>query len=208
MSGTQDWVAIIHELAWPVAGFAVVTAASPGPVNVIAATSGANFGWLRTMPHVIGATFGFAALILAMGLGLDSVLRHTPWLHTTLKVLGASFLTYLAIKLMMTDTNASSSVRLQNCPSVKQGMLAQWTNPKAWLVAATGIATYTRTGDAFVPSVLLQCFIFTVVCLPSIGAWALFGHAASRLLASPNALRRFNFSMSILLMISVVGVFY
>lgn len=208
MLNTPDLIALARELALPLAGFAVVTSASPGPVNVIAATSGANFGWLRTLPHVFGATLGFTSLILAMGFGLDSVLRHTAWLHMALKGLGATFLTYIAIKLFMARADATASARLRKAPSARQGLLAQWTNPKAWIVAATGIATYTRTGDAYIPSVLLQGVIFTLICLPSIGAWALFGHAAKHLLASPKAIHHFNVSMAVLLLISIVGVFF
>ena len=208
MLSTPELSALVRELALPLAGFAVVTSASPGPVNVIAATSGANFGWSRTMPHVLGATLGFACLILAMGFGLDSILRHTPWLHGALKVLGAGFLTYLAIKLWMARAGATIGAQLQRPPSARQGLLAQWTNPKAWIVAASGIATYTRTGEAYIPSVLLQCLVFSAICLPSIGAWAMLGHAAKRLLASPKTLHHFNASMAFLLLLSVIGVLF
>ena len=39
--------------------FGIVAAFTPGPNNFVAFYSGFNFGILRTLPHIIGVTFGF-----------------------------------------------------------------------------------------------------------------------------------------------------
>ena len=52
--------------------FAVVSAFTPGPNNLLLAASGANFGVRRTIPHVLGIVSGFPLLVLAVGLGLGT----------------------------------------------------------------------------------------------------------------------------------------
>ena len=44
--------------------FVLVSTASPGPNNIMLMTSGANIGFLRTIPHMLGVTFGFMVLPL------------------------------------------------------------------------------------------------------------------------------------------------
>jgi threonine/homoserine/homoserine lactone efflux protein len=39
--------------------FGIVAAFTPGPNNFVAFYSGFNFGIKRTLPHIMGVTFGF-----------------------------------------------------------------------------------------------------------------------------------------------------
>ncbi len=48
------------------AAFAMATAVTPGPNNIMVTASGVNFGFARTMPHILGITFGFFALIAGL----------------------------------------------------------------------------------------------------------------------------------------------
>ena len=58
------------------AAFALASSISPGPVNIVALSSGAQFGLRVAMRHVSGATIGFTLLLLLIGLGLSEVLRQ------------------------------------------------------------------------------------------------------------------------------------
>ena len=72
--------------------FAMVTAFTPGPNNLMLAASGANFGFRRTLPHLAGITIGFMIVFLAAGAGLASLFAALPQLYDLLKVLGVLFL--------------------------------------------------------------------------------------------------------------------
>lgn len=198
-----DFSALSGTLALPLAGFAIVTSATPGPVNVIAAASGMHFGWTRTMPHVVGATLGYAGLVLAMGLGFGTLIAYAPWVQEATKAVGMVFLIYLAWSLVRPGAADSSGTAIRCPPSVLQGVLLQWTNPKAWVVAASGVATYTLAGNGYVPSVMLQAAIFALVCPISIGAWAVVGHVAGGRLRTRGARLRFNRAMAFLLVLSI-----
>ena len=58
--------------------FAFVASATPGPNNVMLLASGVNFGFRRTIPHMLGIAMGFAALLLSVGFGLGALLVIYP----------------------------------------------------------------------------------------------------------------------------------
>ena len=72
--------------------YAFVTSISPGPSNFMLLASGANFGFVRTLPQMLGITVGFKLLLwrrLRAWRGLYS--RHC----TSLKIAGGGYLLYL-----------------------------------------------------------------------------------------------------------------
>ena len=75
--------------------FAMVTAFTPGPNNLMLAASGANFGFRRTVPHIAGITIGFMTVFLAASAGLASLFAALPQLYDLLKILSVLFLIIL-----------------------------------------------------------------------------------------------------------------
>ncbi len=63
------------------------------------ASSGLNFGFRRTLPHMLGVNIGFSLMILLVGAGLGAVFHSMPLLYTLLKYGGAAYLLYLAWKI-------------------------------------------------------------------------------------------------------------
>ena len=59
-------------------------------------SSGLTYGFRRTIPHIMGITFGFAFMIGAVGLGLGTIFIAYPVLQTILKYAGVAYLIYLA----------------------------------------------------------------------------------------------------------------
>jgi threonine/homoserine/homoserine lactone efflux protein len=87
--------------------YAFVTSVTPGPNNFMLLASGVNFGFVRTVPHMLGIGIGFLILLLAVGFGLGAVLTAFPMLHTGLKIAGGVYLLYLAWKIAMSRSMAS-----------------------------------------------------------------------------------------------------
>ena len=191
----------------PIALYAFATSASPGPVNMVAATSGTHFGVRRTLPQVLGASLGFSLLLLAIGLGLGTVFQALPWLYQVMRVIGSLFLCYLAWKLWHASAAPAEAARVERPPGFIEGLAAQWLNPKAWIVAIAGIAAYTTPGESYLVRVTAMAAVFLVVCFPSVGAWAVFGAAARRLMKTERAIHRFNGAMALLLVASIVLLF-
>ncbi len=58
-------------LLWPLVMFAFVSTVTPGPNNIMLMTSGANVGFVRTLPHMLGIVLGFSLMLLLVGIGRD-----------------------------------------------------------------------------------------------------------------------------------------
>src|SRR3954462_2478040 len=79
--------------------FAFATAGTPGPNNAMLLASGANFGFRRTVPHMLGVWAGFLTLVVVCGLGLGGLFVAYPVLHVILTAVGTLYLLYLAVRI-------------------------------------------------------------------------------------------------------------
>ena len=83
------------------AAFALAASISPGPVNVVALSSGMQFGLAPSLRHVLGATVGFVVLLLFTGFGLHEVLKQWPILTDLIRWgLGAMMATVLVVAIL------------------------------------------------------------------------------------------------------------
>lgn len=73
-----------HQLG-ALALFAFVSTFTPGPNNIMLMTSGANVGFKRTIPHMLGITFGFGAMLILVGIGLMGLFHAYPLTHLDFK---------------------------------------------------------------------------------------------------------------------------
>ena len=77
--------------------FGLSAGITPGPNNIMLMTSGMNFGIQKSIPHVLGVTFGFPVMVILIGLGFSIVFDKYPILHEIIKVLGVVYLLYLSL---------------------------------------------------------------------------------------------------------------
>ncbi|MFJ5300179.1 LysE family translocator [Pseudomonas sp. NPDC088368] len=187
------------------AAFALAASISPGPVNVVALSSGAQFGLGASLRHVLGATVGFVVLLIFTGFGLHEMLRQYPVLTDLIRWAGMAFLIYLAWKLAMDDGRLNLD-KPTHAPSFWHGAAMQWLNPKAWLAAVAGMGAFVADGEARL--IGLFALIYFVVCYLSVGCWAYAGAFFGPWLRSPRRIRLFNRSMSALLAGCAVSLLY
>jgi len=183
--------------------FAFVSSITPGPNNIMLLASGVNFGFRRTIPHMLGIGAGFVVLLLAVGLGLGAVLTAFPALHTALKIAGGAYLLYLAWRVATSRTLAREGGEAARPMRFSEAAAFQWVNPKAWVMAVTAMAVYTSTEQPFL-SVVLVAAAFGFVNLPSVSTWAAFGTAMRGFLSDPVRLKWFNIAMGVALALTLV----
>lgn len=181
--------------------FAFTTSITPGPNNMMLFTSGVNFGFRRTIPHMLGIGAGFLSLLLGVGLGLGALLHTVPLLYRVLKFAGGAYLLWIAWKIG--SSRSLSEGKTSAAPmSFLSAAAFQWINPKAWVMAVTAMATYTNPELYFI-SVLIVGFAFALVNVPSVSTWAGFGSALRDWLSVPVRLKWFNITMALLLVLSL-----
>jgi threonine/homoserine/homoserine lactone efflux protein len=183
--------------------FAFVSSVTPGPNNLMLLASGVNFGFRRTVPHMLGIGVGFFVLLLAVGFGLGALIETMPSFYTSLKFAGGAYMLYLAWKIATSRSIGESKTGDSGVPmTFFQAAAFQCVNPKAWVMAITGIATYANHDNYYV-AVLLVSAAFAIVNLPSVSVWAGFGTLLRNWLADPTRLKWFNLTMALLLVLSL-----
>ena len=187
--------------------FAFVSSITPGPNNFMLLASGVNFGFRRTIPHMCGIGAGFFTLLMGVGFGLGALFTTFPQLHIVLKIVGGLYLLWLAWKIATARSLSSEKGAKARPMTLMEAAAFQWVNPKAWIMAVTGMALFTRP-DAPYLSVFFVAAAFALVNFPSVSTWAGFGTALRGFLADPVRLKWFNVTMGVLLAASVVPMLW
>lgn len=182
-------------------GFTIVTSITPGPNNMMLLASGVNFGFSRTIPHMLGISIGFTLMTALVGLGLGEIFQRMPVLYTALKYAGAAYMLWLAWGIAHSGPVGDGDARGKPMTFL-QAAAFQWVNPKAWVMAVGAISTYSQPAN-YTISVLLIAAIFGAVNLPTVSLWAAFGSAMRRFLRDPVIVRWFNYGMALLLVASL-----
>jgi threonine/homoserine/homoserine lactone efflux protein len=187
-------------------GFAFVTSVTPGPNNMMLLASGVNHGFRKSIPHMLGISIGFGGMIVAVGLGIGQIFTRYPQTYLALKVISIIYLLWLAWKIANSSPLSSEGAEVVGRPMSFLGACAfQWVNPKAWTMALGAISAYTVAAD-YTKSLLIVGLIFTVINLPTVSLWTLFGTVLRRWLTDPTKVRIFNITMAVLLIASLVPI--
>jgi threonine/homoserine/homoserine lactone efflux protein len=184
-------------------GFAFVTSITPGPNNMMLIASGANFGFRRTIPHMLGISLGHMAMTLIVGLGLAGIVHREPRIQEVLKWVSVAYLLWLAWKLA--HAAAPGDVATTGTPMTFIGAaLFQWVNPKAWTMSLGAVSAYAVNPTP--ATVLLIAAVFAATNLPSVSVWTIAGQQLRQYLTSPRRLTVFNWTMAGLLVLSLIPV--
>jgi threonine/homoserine/homoserine lactone efflux protein len=181
-------------------GFAFVTSVTPGPNNMMLLASGANFGFRRTVPHMLGISIGHLVMTVIVGLGLAGIVHQEPRVLIALKWVSVAYLLWLAWHLA--NAAAPEGKGAAGRPMTFLGAAAfQWVNPKAWTMSLGAVAAYAP--EATPLNVAIIAAVFAAVNLPSVSVWTIAGEQVRRFLTSPARLRAFNWTMAGLLVLSL-----
>lgn len=191
------------DLIAALAVFAFVSSATPGPNNLMLMASGANFGFWRSIPHMLGISIGFMFMIIGVGAGLVQLFDRFEIIYTLLKIASVIYMLWLAWKIanaapVTKDAQAGAPM------TFLQAAAFQWVNPKAWAMALTAITAYV--GDAGFFWLAFAALLFAMVNLPSVSLWTMAGQQLQHFLTNPRRLRAYNWTMAALLIASLYPV--
>lgn len=183
--------------------FAFVSAATPGPNNLLLLGSGLHVGLWRTMPFVVGINFGFSVLLVSVSYGLGTMFERFPAAHLSLKIIGTGHFLYLAASLLR-DGKAKQEAGRYDL-GFWSGAVFQVVNPKAWLMCVTAVALFLPVGWS-PATIMLMVMTFVLLGLPSNVAWAGIGQSFRKLVSDERRMRVFNLVMAVLLVLSIIPV--
>ncbi|WP_122555931.1 LysE family translocator [Pseudomonas viridiflava] len=185
-------------LVFAMSMFSLGMAISPGPVNMATVASGANHGFVKTVPFLSGATFGLTVLLILIGFGLLTVIDSHPLFFEYLSVAGSAFIIYMGYKIA--SSRPDLAVEKADTPDFIQGFMLQLLNPKAWIACASGVVSFSTPQSN--GTLITFIVIYSVICFISLSAWAVLGDRVSALLNSAFRIRAFNLTMGGMLILT------
>ncbi|HEY2144638.1 MAG TPA: LysE family translocator [Steroidobacteraceae bacterium] len=187
--------------------FMISMGITPGPNNILVASSGVNFGFRATVPHILGVTFGYPFMLLVVGLGLAKIFIAIPMTHLVLKYVCIGYLLYLAWRIA-TTSSVGEARSTQKPMTLLQGAAFQWVNGKGWVVALGVVTTYTAVNQTLPLQIVALSAIALVITVVCVSCWTYFGALLRRYLHTENHRRWFNYSMAALLVVSILPVLW
>ena len=165
---------ITWELILAVATYNFVMYVTPGPNNSILTTSGIKFGFIRSVPNILGIPTGHGLQLALVCLGLGSLFTTFPVLLDILSYVGAAYILYLAYR-MLGSLNISSTEEKSRPLKYYEAILFQFVNPKAWVICITAVSLFYPIKENLILGTLFMVIMSTIVNIPSISIWAFGG---------------------------------
>ena len=193
-------------------GFAFIRAATPGPNNLLLMSSGALFGWQRSLPHLGGILLGFAILMTAAVFGLGSVVSQWPWLVTVVRILGAAWLGWMSLRYFLAGLRGPAAVSDASPAPISrpfrfhEGVLFQWVNPKALILVISAAGAYIAIAESIVERALIIVGVFFLAGAVSCSMWMIAGDALHRYMSSGESARYVNCGMGILILLTALYI--
>lgn len=182
--------------ALALASYMGVMSITPGPNNIMLTASGVNFGFRRTLPHMLGITFGCSLQLLLCAALFAQVADLLGEVRPLLAVAGCSYLLWLSLKLAR--AGAPGRREVARPMGFVAAALFQWINPKAWIMVLNACVLFLPQGGQL-SAAAAMALLALVVNLPCIAVWAWGGERLRHWLQQDRALRLFNAAMASLL---------
>ena len=196
---------ITGELIAAVSVYYFVMYATPGPNNSILTASGIKFGFIRSIPNIIGISSGHGLQLALVCFGLGSLFSQFPILLEVLKYIGACYLLYLAWK-MFGSLNISRTEEKSSPLKYYEAILFQFVNPKAWVICITAVSLFYPENVNLIIGTLFLVIMSTIINLPSISMWAFGGSVIRRYLSNKKLKRIIEWSLAILLLGTAISI--
>ena len=196
---------ITWELIAAISIYYFVMYATPGPNNSILTASGIKFGFIRSIPNIIGISSGHGVQLALVCFGLGSLFTQFPILLEVLKYIGACYLLYLAWK-MFGSLNISITEEKSSPLKYYEAILFQFVNPKAWVICITDVSLFYPENVNLIIGTLFLVIMSTIINLPSISIWAFGGSIIRRYLSNKKLKTIIEWILAILLFGTAISI--
>ena len=182
--------------------FYLVMYVTPGPNNAMVLTSGIKFGYLKTVPHMLGITIGHVLQTVLVCIGLGKIFQLFPEIQNILKIICVIYLLYLGYKII----GSFSKIKEDNSRPLKfyEAALFQLVNPKAWTISTMVASGFLPKDEKLITAILFISITALIICPISISVWAVFGSGIRNLVKSNKKKSFVEYFLAILLLITAI----
>ena len=179
---------------------------TPGPNNAMLTASGMKFGFVRTLPHLIGIPLGHIFQIGLTCFGLANLFLIYPQIQFYMKILCFIYLIYLGWKMI----GSFSMVQKDTGRPLKfyEASLFQFINPKAWSIAVTVASGFFPSEENIVVGVMFVTLTAAVICFPTISLWALFGSGLRNFIKNDKTKKIIEYILAVLLVLTGLFILF
>jgi threonine/homoserine/homoserine lactone efflux protein len=180
----------------PLVSYVSLMSITPGPNNLMLAASGVNFGFRRSLPHLLGISIGHGVQVLVVALLLGWVMALLNEWRLLLSLMGCGYLFWLSWQVWLAG---APEARQAVTPMHFLGAAAfQWVNPKAWVMVVNTSLLFLPAAAGWQQALALAG-LCALINFPCICLWAALGEGLRRYLSQPGARRLFNGVMAVLM---------
>ena len=187
----------------PLLTYVAPMSVTPGPNNLMLAASGVNFGFRRTVPHMLGISIGHGIQVAIVAGLLAWVMAWLNDMRLGLVLAGCAYLLWLAWR--QAQAGQPGGGKSAQPLGFIGAALFQWVNPKAWMMVLNAAILFLPRGGGW-GAALSLALVCTLVNFPCIALWAVVGDRLRFRLRDPRALRVFNYAMALLLAATAVWI--
>jgi threonine/homoserine/homoserine lactone efflux protein len=173
---------------------------TPGPNNAMLTASGMKFGFIKTLPHLMGISLGHILQIGLTCFGLANLFLIYPQVQFYMKILCFVYLLYLGWKMI----GSFSSIQKKTGRPLRfyEASLFQFINPKAWSIAITVASGFFPTKENMFIGVAFVTITAAVINLPTCSLWALFGSGLRKFVNNENTKKLIEYLLAVLLILT------
>ena len=173
---------------------------TPGPNNAMLTASGMKFGFIRTLPHLIGIPLGHIIQIGLCCYGLANLFILYPEIQNYMRILCFLYLLYLSSQMI---GSFSLSQKETGRPlKFYEASLFQFINPKAWSIAVTVASGFFPTEENIFIGVIFVTITAAIINLPTCSLWALFGSGLRKFVNNEKTKKIIEYLLAILLILT------
>lgn len=174
-----------------------VMSVTPGPNNLLLASSGVNFGFRATLPMIFGVSIGSGVQCFIALEAFSFLMQWVAVIRLPIALVGCVYLLWLS--WLLYKASAPDQRERSQPLTFWQMFFFQWVNPKAWLMAINIAVLFGATEGNIVLQNALLAAVSSVVNYPCIALWAVLGDRLRQVLQQPSSLYIFNTVMAVLM---------
>ena len=182
--------------------YSLITAFTPGPNNLISFYSVSQNGWKKGSSIILGIAIGFLFVMSLAALFCYELAKYVPFIANLLKYVGAAYIAYLAIHILLSKPNDSVN---KNASFIK-GFLLQFANVKTILYGITIYTSYVIPHNKNIKVLFIHSIIITIIGVAGVLTWAFAGGILQKFLK--RYYMQFNIVMAVILILCAVSLLF
>jgi len=189
----------------PLIFFGIAAGFSPGPNNIVTSYSAFNFGFVKTIPTMLGVISGWTLLSIILVIGSGIVFKQFEEIQYIIKILGSIYLVFLAYKISF--TKMKKKAKKSQPITFLNTFFFQFVNPKSIIAGLTAISLFIDTQNNYLKDSIIFVIVMFFIAVGSQATWCLTGTYLRKFATSEKFMSNFNYLMSFLLIVCVI-MFY